>query len=379
MADTPFTLDVPEAFGPVADAFRANFADDLEIGAQFAAVRNGRPLLSLTGGHADRKRTTPLRADHLIAVFSSGKAVAALVVALAVERGQLDYDAPVSRYWPEFAAEGKADLTLAQCLSHQAGLSGITDPDFTPADWFDWDMTCATLAAQTPIFPPGSTSGYHPVTYGFLAGEPIRRATDRTLGHTLREDLCAPHDIDIFIGTPASEHARCAEMRKPPGISDFGTITDATTYAFLKPWSSPGGGGIKAWREAELAGSNTHASAEGLATIMQLAATGKLGGQQVLSPDTRVQLTRSRINGPDRVLPFTLDIAAGVMRNTPQNGKNFYGPNAETVGHSGWGGSCTFADPETGLSAAYAMTKQSTSLMGDPRSTRLIDALYACL
>ena len=373
--DTPFTLEVADGFGPVADAFRQNFAEDLEIGAQFAAVQNDRQLVHLVGGHADRKKTEPLRDDHLIAVFSSGKAVAALVVALLVERGQLLYDAPMSAVWPEFAAEGKQDLTLAQCLSHQAGLSGITDPNWTPADWFDWTRTCAQLAAQPPLFPPASASGYHPVTYGFLAGEPVRRATNRTLGDTLHEDLCKPHALDIFIGTPESEHPRCAQMRKPTSLSDFGTLTEATEYAFLKPWSSPGGGGMTQWREAELAGSNCHATAHSLARIMQLAASGTLDGKQYLSPDTLAQFSRSRIHGPDRVLPYTLDIAAGVMRNS----LGMYGPNPDTLGHSGWGGSCVLADPDAGLSAAYAMTKQSNSLMGDPRATRLVAALYDCL
>ena len=373
MADTPYSLDVAEGFGPVVDAFRANFEADEEIGAQFCAFRNGEPLVQLTGGWFDRRRTQPLKADDLIAVFSSGKAIAALAVALEVERGHLDYDMPMAAYWPEFGQEGKSELTLAQCLSHQAGLSGITDTDWKPIDWLDWDKTCAQLAAQAPLFPPGSQSGYHPVTYGFLAGEPIRRAAGRTLGKVLKADI-AP-GLDVFIGTPASEHPRCAEMRKPPAMSDFGEITPVTRAAFLMPWSSPGGAGVAAWREAELAGSNCHASAEGLARTMQLAVDGHIGAEMRLSRATLEAFRRERISGPDAVLPFDLSIAAGVMRNT----HGFYGPNAETVGHSGWGGSCTWADPVSGLHGAYAMTKQSTSLMGDPRSRRLIDALYSCL
>jgi len=375
MFETPFTLEIADGFGSVADAFRANFTDDLEIGAQFSVYQDGQPLVQLTGGYKDRRRTTALAANDLIAVFSSGKAVAALIVALCVERGQLDYDAPMSTYWPEFAAEGKGELTLAQCLSHQAGLSGITDPDWTPKDWFDWDKVCATLAAQTPLYPPGKLSGYHPVTYGFLAGEPIRRTTGRTLGHMLREDICEPHNLDIFIGTPESEHSRSAEMRKPPAMSDFGEINPVTRAAFLQPGSSPGGAGIAAWREAELAGSNCHASADSLARIMRLAVDGALNGTTFLSEPTLAAFREERIHGPDKVLPFTLSIAAGVMRNT----HHFYGPNADTVGHSGWGGSCVFADADAKLSGAYAMTKQSTSLMGDPRAVRLIDAVYACL
>ena len=372
MSEIPFTVDVAEGFGPVADAFRANFEAGEEIGAQFAAYRHGSPLVRLTGGHFDRRRTTPLAPTDLLAVFSSGKAIAALVVAACVERGLLDYDAPMADVWPEFAQAGKAELTLAECLSHQAGLSGITNPDWTPADWFDWDKTCAELAAQAPIYPPGSASGYHPVTYGFLAGEPIRRVTDTTLGDMLRDDLA--RDLDLFIGTPASEHDRCAEMRKPSSLSDFGEITPATRAAFLQPWSSPGGRGVAAWREAELAGSNCHASADSLARFLQIAVDGTLGETRILSTPTLTALRAERISDRDRVLPFDLSIAAGLMRNS----YGFYGPNPETVGHSGWGGSCVFADPD-GIHAAYAMTRQSNSLMGDPRSLRIIEALYACV
>ena len=375
MTDTPYILDVAPGFEAVADVFRANFDAGKENGAQFCVYRKGEPLVRLTGGYKDRRRTEALKADDLIAVFSSGKAVAALIVALCVERGDLDYDTPMSSYWPEFAAEGKDALTLAQCLSHQAGLSGIMAEGWSPKDWFDWDKVCSALAAQTPLYPPGSASGYHPVTYGFLAGEPIRRVANRTLGHMLREDICEPHGLDIFIGTPEAEHARCAEMRKPPAMSDFGEITDITRAAFLQPGSSPGGAGVKVWREAELAGSNCHASADSLAQFMRLAVDGRLGEQTYLSSATLAAFRKERISGPDKVLPFELSIAAGVMRNT----HHFYGPNTDTVGHSGWGGSCVFADPETGLSGAYAMTKQSTSLMGDPRTVRLIEAVYGCV
>lgn len=376
MSDVPFTLDVAQGFGPVADAFRANFTEaspgEIDIGAQFCAYRHGEPLVRLVGGWFDRKRSRALDGTDLVSVFSSGKAVAALAVALCVERGQLLYDAPLSAVWPEFAAQGKARLTLAECLSHQAGLSGITDPEWTPRAWLDWERTCATLAAQAPIFPPGSASGYHPVTYGFLAGEPVRRATSTTLGEMVREDL-AP-DLDVHIGLPPELSPRCAEMRKPSALPDFGAITPATDYAFLKPWSSPGGVSREAWRAAELAGSNTQASADGLARLMQLAVDGTRDGRGLLSAPTLDAFRAERVSGPDRVLPFELSIAAGVMRNS----HGFYGPNPDTVGHSGWGGSCVLADPD-GLHAAYAMTRQSASLMGDPRSLALIRALYACL
>ena len=366
----PMTGEVAEGFGPVADAFRDNFERGEELGAQFAVRRGGETVVDLVGGWRDRKRTEPMRADDLVAVFSSGKAVAALAVALCVERGELDYDAPMTTWWPEFGAEGKQDVTLGMALSHQAGLPGITNPEWTPIDWLDWEKTCAELAGQAPIFPPGSASGYHPVTYGFLAGEPVRRATGRTLGGIVGEDFAA----DVFIGT--GEHERAAAMRKPSGMANFGKVTPAVRAAFFMPWSSPGGAGAAAWREAELAGSNCHATARGLAEVMGLALDGHLRGKRMLSDATLERFREVRVSGRDLVLPFELQYAAGVMRNAP----NFnYGPNTDTVGHSGWGGSCVWADGEAGVSGAYAMTRQSPSLMGDPRSLRLIEALYGCL
>ena len=153
-------------------------------------------------------------------------------------------------------------------------------------------------------------------------------------------------------------------------------INAATRAAFLQKWSSPGGHGITAWREAQLAGSNCHATARGLATLMQIGVDGRAGGMPVLSEDMLAQLSQSRVSGLNLVLPFDLDFAAGVMRNAPNF---FYGPNPETLGHSGWGGSCVWADPKTGLHGAYAMNRQRNSLMGDARATALIDAVYAAL
>ena len=263
-------------------------------------------------------------------------------------------------------------------MSHQAGLSGITNPDWSAKDWFDWEKTIAQLESQAPIFPPGSASGYHPVTYGFLAGEIARRADvqQRSLGQILREELCQAGGADVWIGLPASEHARCADMQKPKALANMGEITDATRWAFMKPWSSPGGMGAAAWREAELAGSNCHATARGLAALMQAGVDGHISQFPVLSEDTQAAFSKSRIKGQNLVLPFNLDFAAGVMRNDPNF---FFGPNSSTLGHSGWGGSCVFADPVSGLHGAYVMNRQRNSLLGDVRPRALIDTVYSAL
>ena len=192
----------------------------------------------------------------------------------------------------------------------------------------------------------------------------------------LREELCEMAKADVWIGLPPSEHARCAQMQKPKALADMGEMTDATRWAFMKPWSSPGGMGISAWREAELAGSNCHATAKGLATLMQAGVAGRIGETPVLSEDTLHAFSQSRISGQNLVLPFQIDFAAGIMRNSPNY---FYGPNASTLGHSGWGGSCVFADPTTGLHGAYVMNRQRNSLLGDIRPRALIESVYDSL
>ena len=378
MTDTPFDIFTKPGFEPTAEAFKANFENELEHGAQFCVFQNGELLVDLKGGWADRAKTAPVKDDTLFSVFSSGKAMAALVIAHLADQDRLGYNQLVSTIWPDFAAHGKGELSIAQVLSHQAGLSGISNPDWAAEDWYDWDKTCAELAGQEPLFPPGSASGYHPVTFGYLAGE-IARLTDknmRSLGSILREDLCAPNDIDVWIGLPEAEHHRCSYMQKPRAMADLGEMNAATKAAFMSKAASPGGHPITDWRKAEFAGSNCQATAKGLAQLMQMAVDGHIGEARYLSEDIIGFLGESRISGPNLVLPFNIDFAAGVMRNAPNY---FYGPNAETLGHSGWGGSCVFADPKTGLHGAYVMSRQENTLLGDMRPRRIIDALYNCL
>jgi len=378
MTETPFTLDCAEQFAPAADVFRKNFENGGELGASFSLYQNGEPIIQFLGGWADRKKTQPVKSDTLFAVFSSGKVPAALVMAWLVDQDRIGYDQIVSGIWPEFAQNGKKTITIGDMLSHQTGLTGITNPDWTPADWFDWDKTINELAAQAPIFAPQSASGYQPVTYGYLIGEVARRADQeqRSLGTILREELCAPFDLDIWISLPEVHHGRCAEMIKPKALADLGDINDATRAAFMRKWSSPGGKGAAAWRQAEIAGSNCHATADSLAKLMQLVNDGRIGEHRVLAEDIPIKIAAPRISGQNLVLPFELTFGAGLMHNAPNF---YYGPNPQTLGHSGWGGSCVFADPETGLSGAYAMNRQDNSLIGDTRPTALINAVYDCL
>lgn len=365
-----------ERFAGVRAAFEANFESGEELGARFCLVQAGEVVVDLWAGFADRQRTRAFDDRTLTAVFSTTKAVAALLIARLVDAGKLDYGQRVAEVWPEFGQAGKQDITVEQVMSHQEGLSGFPD-EMDPALWFDWDAICEKLAAMAPLWPPGSASGYHPITFGYLAGEIFRRVDGRTMGTALREDLTGPLDLDLWIGLPDAQHGRVADLQRPNGLPNFGEVNAATKAAFLTPWSSPAGRGQAEWRRIEIPSANGHATAQALARLMgALANGGWLDGETILSPSLIAEASRERIHGRDLVLPFVMSWGAGFMRNAPVK---VWGPGEATFGHSGWGGSCAFADPETGLAGAYVMNKQSTDLIGDARARRLIEAAYAAL
>ena len=366
----------PDRFARVRETFEANFENGGELGARFAFAVDGEIVVDLMGGFADRKREVPFGPDTLTALFSTTKAVASLLIARLVDEGRLAYDQPVADVWPEFAQAGKQDVTVEQALSHQAGLSGFPD-ETDPAIWFDWDATCAKLAAMAPLFPIGSASGYHPLTFGYIAGEIFRRVDGRTMGTALREDIAGPLGLDIWIGLPDSEHQRCAELMRPNALPKFGEINAAVKAAFMTSWAAPAGRGTAEWRRVEIPSANGHATAPALARLMGALATGgTLDGRSLITPAGIRAATAQRIVGQDLVLPYVISWGAGFMRNEPNF---FYGPTAEAFGHSGWGGSCAFADPARGVSGAYVMNKQGSALIGDPRAVRLIEAAYASL
>ena len=201
-------------FAAVRDAFAANFAAGREVGASFAATVEGEPVVDLWGGHADAATTRPWERDTIVNVFSTTKAMTALCAHLLVDRGLLDLDAPVARYWPEFAQAGKERITTRHLLTHSAGLAALRRSLPTEA-LYDWTRMVEALAAETPWWEPGSANGYHAMTYGYLVGEVVRRLTGKTLGRFLRDEVTAPLGADFHIGLAPSEDARVAEMVPP--------------------------------------------------------------------------------------------------------------------------------------------------------------------
>ena len=370
----------PARFNAVKDAFAANFIDAPEglneLAARFSVVIDGEVAVDLWAGSADLAGNQPFTDRTLVPVFSTGKAVMALMIARCVDKGLLSYEDRVADHWPAFGAAGKGALTVGQLMSHQSGLPGFSD-GVEPAIWFDRQAVLDKLAAQTPLWEPGTASGYHPITIGYLAGELFRIVDGRSMGTALREDFAQPFDLDLWIGLPESEHGRVAQLRKPAAAPDLGPIDPIKKAAFLDRGSAPGGRGSTEWRTAEIPSANLHGTAKDLARMMSIVATGgALDNLPVLSERTLAEATRERIRGFDKVVPFDMSWAAGFMRN---ESLKVFGPNPLAVGHTGWGGSMTFADPATGVSAAYVMTRQSPHLIGDPRALRLNAALYAAL
>lgn len=377
MTDLPEIHGVcPDRFAAVKDAFAANFTEAPEglneRAARFTVCLEGEPVVDLWGGWADTAGTIAYGPDTLTPVFSAGKAVMALMIATCVERGLLDYETPVASYWPEFGQAGKERVTVAQLMSHQAGLPGFIGAR-EPEEWFDRERVLERLCAQAPMWEPGTASGYHPNTIGYLAGELFRRVDGRTMGTALREDFPG---LDLWLGLPEEEHFRVAQMRKPSKPPSLGVLDEIKRAAFFDRGASPGPRETVQWRTAEIPSSNMHATAEALARIMAVMTDGRLEGRKVLSAETLAAARRERIHGQDRVLPFVMGWAAGWTSN---RGLEIFGPNPEAVGHYGWGGSCVWADPARGLSGAYVMTRQSPHLIGDPRALRLQTALYDAL
>jgi CubicO group peptidase (beta-lactamase class C family) len=360
----------------VKDAFAANFEAGEELGARFTLVEAGEVVVDLWAGHADRKRTRPFDDTTLTPVFSTTKAVAALLMARLVDQGKLDYGQTVASIWPEYGQAGKDQITVEQALSHQDGLPGFPEP-MEPTEWFDWDAICTRLAAMAPMWPPGTASGYHPITFGYIAGEIFRRIEGRTMGTVLREDLAQPFGLEFWIGLPDAEFDRVADLQRPSSVPSFGEHNEPTRAAFLTPWASPAGRSQAEWRRMELPSANGHGTALALARLMgALANDGWLDGETILSPALIAEASRERIRGQDLVVPYEMSWGAGFMRNETTHP---WGPGAQTFGHSGWGGSCAFADPERRLAGAYVMNRQSTYLLGDRRPKRLIEAAYAGL
>jgi CubicO group peptidase (beta-lactamase class C family) len=369
---------VAPGFEPVRAEFAANFERDeplRELGASMSVYRHGEQVVDIWGGWRDAPHAQPWMRDTLVNVWSTTKGIVAAAFAMAVDRGQIDYDAPVARYWPEFAAHGKDRTTVSHVLSHQAGLPGFAAPT-GPEDVYDWDVCCAKLAAQAPSWTEGEATCYHAGTFGFLAGEIFRRATDQTLGAFIADQLARPLEADIHLGTAAREDTRVAPMIAPAVAPDLAALglSDIATMAMTNPALDPEQANTRAWRAAELPAMNLHATADGVARVFgALANGGELHGVRIVNPAAIAAMTAVQSRRADMLLGLEVNWARGVVLNST----GIFGPNLGAFGHTGWGGSFGFADPATGIGAAYTMNRMGPDLVGDARAVALAHAIYA--
>jgi CubicO group peptidase (beta-lactamase class C family) len=369
-------------FEPVRDAIADNFRAHGEIGAAVAVIHRGQPVVDLWAGWMDRARTREWERDTLVAVFSVGKAMAALCVLELAESGALDLDGSVARVWPEFAAEHKGDISVRTLLSHRAGLPAIRRP-LADDDVYDWDVMASALAAEAPWWAPGTTHGYHVNTFGFLTGELVRRVTGERIGAFFRREVAEPVGADFHFGLGPEHDSRTAEYCFPRDRQSGGESEgefrsgDADRQfmlmrAYLNPPAVSGIGAVntRAWRAAEIPSANGHATARAVAQIY-----AALIEHRLLRPATLDAAIAEASAGTDFVLGRPSRFGLGFQLTQPERR---LGPNARSFGHFGAGGSLGFADPDAALAFGYVMNDAGPRWQ-NPRNRALIDAVYSCL
>ncbi|MFE7741570.1 serine hydrolase domain-containing protein [Nocardia sp. NPDC057455] len=386
--------DVASGFEPVADAFRRNFERHGEIGAAVAVYAGERPVVDLWAGFRDRLRTLPWEQDTIVPVFSSTKGMAAFTVAATVAKGLLDYDQPVAKYWPEFAAHGKDAITVRQLIDHQAGLSGLSEVVRLP-QIADLDGLARILAAQKPAWRPGTRHGYHAITLGLYQGELLRRVDPdrRTLGRIFADDIAAPLGVDFFIGLPAEQSMdRIATMSATRGLDvlryerdlplRIGTEIYAErglSYAALTNprCGAPARASRREFLEVELPASNGVGNARALAEVYGAAAgrTGALPIDDALLDRLAAARTADDVPAEDLVLHTKSRYHLGFRKS---RGSFRFGSDKRAYGTTGLGGSFGFADPATGLGFGYTMNRLGLAVLDDVRSRNLREALLRC-
>ena len=375
--------DCDRRFAAAREAFWGNFQERGELGGAVCVVVDGRVVVDLWGGWADRDRARRWQPDTLVNVFSVGKGLVAAGAARLAGQGRLDLDAAVAAYWPEFGAAGKDAITVRQVLSHQAGLPAVRRR-LPPGSMFDWPVMTAALAAQEPWWEPGAGHGYHVNTFGFLAGEVIRRVAGVTVGTLLREQIAGPLGADVHIGLPPAQHARVAQFAWPgpppaeeePAGLEPGALMEYNAY--FNPGGLAGAGVINspAWRSAELPSANAHGTARGVARVYAaLAAGGSLDGVAVVDAAALAAASTEQVYGPDLVLHRPTRFGLGFQLTQPERP---LGPGQAAFGHFGAGGSLGFCDPGSGVAFGYVMNQMGPRWQ-NPRTRALIDAVYQSL
>lgn len=368
MVDVHGTCD--ERFEAVAQTFAANLESGADLGASVAVLVDGEPVVDLRGGHLDGARTIPWVSDTIVNVWSTTKTMVALCVLVLADRGQIDLHAPVARYWPEFAAGGKEAIEIRHLMSHTAGLSGWDQP-LAVADLEDWERCTSALAAQQPWWPPGQSSGYHAVTFGYLLGEVVRRVTGTTIGSFLATEIAGPLGADFHVGLDPVHDQRVSPLVPPPSLEAqlAALAPDSLTMRTLaNPPLTAEAAMTAGWRRAEIPGANGHGNARSVAAVQSvLAGSGQARGVRLLSDTGWAPVFDEQAHGTDLVLgvPLRFGIGYGLSSELVPLG-------ARSAFWGGWGGSMVVVDLDTSMTFAYVMNRMASGLVGDERGSGLL-------
>jgi len=369
-----------DQFENVKEVFAENFKPDLDVGASLALTINGKYVIDIWAGYADEAQTKPWEKDTIVNVYSTTKVMTALCVLMLVDRGLLDLDAPVAQYWPEFAQAGKENLPVRYLLSHTAGIPGF-DKRIQPETLYDWDAIVNILAAQKSWWKPGTKSGYHSITFGYLLGELVRRITGKTLGIFFKEEVAEPLKADFHIGLSAEHDSRVGELipPSPADLQNVGNIdpNSIPIKVLLNPILTARETLTREWRAAEIPASNGHGNARSVVRVgTALACGGEIDGVRLLSLKTIEKALEEQSYGTDLVLngPIRFGLGFGlVSKDMPIS------PNPRAFYWGGWGGSHVTMDLDAKLSWAYVMNRMMMSLTGDPRTMNIREAIYKAL
>ncbi len=381
-------LDPAQLKERIAPLFEENFRERGELGAAISVWQHGRPVLNLHGGFHDAHREVPWTEETIVLFGSATKGLGSACLLHVLQEQNIGLERTIAEFWPEFATAGKGDITLAQLLSHQAGLTAFDGR----ADVLDYAAVVAALAVQAPVWPPGDGHGYHARTFGFLLDELVRRITGTPLSDSWRTIFAEPLGLDIWIGLPATENQRTATIyaakagRTPPTPAQF--YSDLATPGTLarKTFTSPAGlhavsaMNDPAVRSAAIVSFAGIGSAASLAKFYaMLANQGEMEGRHFFRPETLSSMTAVLTSGLDRVFQIPTAFSAGFMKDPAGTERRVFGPSALAFGHPGAGGSHAFADPENGIAFAYVMNQMEQSLLPNEKSLRLVEAIYSLL
>jgi len=355
-------------FDGVRKALSASLDSGADVGASVAVYLHGEPVVDIWGGYADEAKSAPWERDTLTNVWSTTKTMTFLCALMLADRKQLDFQAPVATYWPEFADGGKEAVLVRHLMGHTAGLSGWEHP-IEPEQLADWELCTSALAAQKPWWEPGSASGYHALTQGYLIGEVVRRITGESIGSWFAREVAKPLDADFFIGLPESEDGRISNVIPPPPPDLEGMeVSDITIKTFLNPPLDAAMAAQEWWRRAEIPAANGQGNARSVAAIQSvIAGKGEARGVRLLSAAGTDPIFETQADGTDLVLGVPIRFGMGYGLS---NSEMPIGPRSCYWG--GYGGSIIVLDQDAELAVCYVMNRMETGVVGDPRGATIV-------